>query len=174
METIKKPEVLLTAGNTVAIVGVSIYFYKQISAIKTELAELTEHLKTSVKKFADIQESTASRDEMKNYLTALNLKIEQTQKELKNLDSGEGVDLIEEALEDLSDALNESGIEWTYPPKRRRRRRRAGGRKKKGKARRKVYSDSESESESESDSESDVEKTIAKERSKRAKSRRKG
>ena len=57
METVKKPEVLLTVGNTVAIVGVSVYFYKQIAALKNELSELTEHLKTSVKKFQNIQEN---------------------------------------------------------------------------------------------------------------------
>lgn len=179
METVKKPEVLLTVGNTVAIVGVSVYFYKQIAALKSELSELTEHLKTSVKKFQNIQENVASKTEMEKYLTALNLKIEQTQKNIQDMDSGDGLELLEDALEDLSELLTESGVEWSYPPKRRRRGRGTrGGKKKKSRtSRRKAYSESESDTESDSDSDSDVERSIAKVRGKsgkKGKSRRKG
>lgn len=170
METIKKPEMLLGVGNTVAIVGLGVYFYKQLAAIKMDLEELTEHLKTSVKKFSDIQKETVPRDEMVNVLNALNQKVETTQKGLEKVGVSDDVELLEEALESLSDALNEAGVEWDYPPRRRGRRGKKKARKTKSK--RKAYSESESDEASEEDSDSDVDRSIAKVRGKR-KSKRK-
>jgi len=170
METIKKPEMLLGVSNTVAIVGLGIYFYKQLAAIKTDLEELTEHLKTSVKKFSDIQKETVPREEMVNVLNALNQKVETTQKGLEKVGGSDDIELLEEALESLSDALNEAGVEWDYPPRRRGRRGKKKARKTKSK--RKAYSESESEEASEEDSDSDVDRSIAKVRGKR-KSKRK-
>jgi len=170
METIKKPEMLLGVGNTVAIVGLGVYFYKQLAAIKMDLEELTEHLKTSVKKFSDIQKETVPRDEMVNVLNALNQKVETTQKGLEKVGVSDDIELLEEALESLSDALNEAGVEWDFPPRRRGRR----GKKKRRKAKPKLrdYSESESDEASEEDSDSDVDRSIAKVRGKR-KSKRK-
>jgi len=170
METIKKPEMLLGVGNTVAIVGLGVYFYKQLAAIKMDLEELTEHLKTSVKKFSDIQKETVPRDEMVNVLNALNQKVETTQKGLEKVGVSDDIELLEEALESLSDALNEAGVEWDFPPRRRGRR----GKKKRRKIKPKLrdYSESESDEASEEDSDSDVDRSIAKVRGKR-KSKRK-
>jgi len=170
METIKKPEMLLGVGNTVAIVGLGVYFYKQLAAIKMDLEELTEHLKTSVKKFSDIQKETVPRDEMVNVLNALNQKVETTQKGLEKVGVSDDIELLEEALESLSDALNEAGVEWDFPPRRRGRR----GKKKRRKTKPKLrdYSESESDEASEEDSDSDVDRSIAKVRGKR-KSKRK-
>lgn len=165
MDTIKKPEMLLGVGNTVAIVGLGVYFYKQLAAIKTELEELTEHLKTSVKKFSDIQKETVPREEMVNVLNALNQKVELTQKGLEKVGVSEDIELMEEALENLADALNEAGVDWDFPP--RRRGRRGKKKRRKPKAKRRGYSESESDESSEEDSDSDIDRSVAKVRGKR-------
>ena len=44
METVKDPAVLLGIGNTVAIVGLGLYFHKRQNVIENELEELSDEL----------------------------------------------------------------------------------------------------------------------------------
>ena len=159
---------LLGVGNTVAIIGLGIYFNKQLSTIKTELTELTEHLKTSVKKFSDVQGDTISRRELSIILNELNKKVEVTEKKLETVGQSDDLELLEEALETLAEVLDEAGVEWDYPPRRgRRRSRRSKPKKRQSRKRRE-----DSESEESEESESDVEETIVKERKSKRKSKR--
>lgn len=166
MDTIKKPEMLLGLGNTVAIVGLGIYFHKQLNVLKSEHIELSEHLKTSVKKFAEIQGDSISRAEVNQILQVLTGKIETTDRKVQSLGQGEDLEVLEEALETLADLLEESGIEWDYPPRRGRRSKRRGGGGKKRRPKRRDYSSSSEEEESDSE-ETDVDKAIEKVRRKR-------
>lgn len=173
METIKKPEMLLSMGNTAFTAGVAIYFYKQINAIKAEQTELSDHLKTSVKAFAEAQSEYVTRSEVHTLLNELNGKVSRLEKKLEGIGKGDDLELLEEALESLADALEDAGIEWEYPP---RRKRRGGRRNKKRKPKKREYTSSSEESSSEESSESsesDVDRAIAKVRGKRSKSKRK-
>jgi hypothetical protein len=174
MEAAKKPEVLLGVSNSAAIIGVSVYFYKQINALKEEVSELTEHLKTSVNKFANIQNDLITKDDLSKVVKSLIERMEETQQKIKSLDTGnDDVETIEEALELLSDTLlSEAGVSWDYPPKRKRRSKNKSKKSKKG-GRRKKYSSSESSELSSEDSDSDIESSIAQVRSKKSKSRKK-
>ena len=168
MDTIKKPEMLLGVGNTVAIIGLGIYFNKQLATIKTELTELTEHLKTSVKKFSDVQDTTITRNEVATVLNGLNKKVEATEKKLETVGQSDDLELLEEALETLSELLEDAGVEWDYPPRRGRRRSRRSKPKKRQSRKRREDSDSGDSS----DSESDVEETIESTRKSKRKSKR--
>ena len=171
MDTIKKPEMLLGVGNTVAIIGLGIYFHKQLGTIKTELTELTEHLKTSVKKFQDVQDTSITRNDVLPILNGMNKRVEVTEKKLETIGNSDDLELLEEALESLSEALVDLGVEWDYPPRRGRRRSRRS--KPKNRKPRRRREESESESDESEESESDVERSIAKVRGKR-KSKRRG
>lgn len=166
METVKDPAVLLGIGNTVAIVGLGLYFHKRQNAIETELEELSEHLKTSVKKFAESQKEVVSRAEMQRVLGELGRRVEETQKNVEKASSGnDDVELLEEALESLSEILEDAGMEWEYPPRKRGRR----GRKKRKtrKSRRKYSEDEDSSDGSSEDSDSELAREIAKQRGRR-------
>jgi len=169
METVKDPAVLLGIGNTVALVGLGLYFHKRQNVLENELSELSEHLKTAVKKFASVQQELVSRKEMVATLSGLNAKIEETQRNVSKLgDGGDDVELLEEALESLSDLLDENGIEWDFPPKRRGR-----GRKKRSRKKKRNYSESSESSEESSDGEdSEIERAVAKQRKRKGKKKR--
>jgi len=169
METVKDPAVLLGIGNTVAVVGLGLYFHKRQNAIENELKELSEHLKTAVKKFANTQNELVSRGEMVTTLSGLNTKIDETRKSVDKLgNGGDDIELLEEALESLSELLEDSGIEWDYPPRRRGR----GRKKRKGKKKRKEFESSESSEESSDGEDSEIEKAVAKQRKRKGKKRR--
>jgi len=166
METVKDPAVLLGIGNTVAIVGLGLYFHKRQNVIETELEELSEHLKTSVKKFAESQKQVVSRAEMQQALIDLARKVEETQRNVaKAAGSNDDIELLEEAMESLAEVLEDGGIEWDYPPRKRGRR----GRKPRKRTRKSKRRQSEEDSSDESseDSDSEVEREIAKQRGRR-------
>ena len=109
-----------------------------------------------MKKFSDVQGTTISRNEVVNVLNGLNKKVEATEKKLETVGQSDDLELLEEALETLSELLEDAGVEWDYPPRRgRRRSRRSKPKKRQSRKRRE-----DSESEESSDSESDVEETI--------------
>jgi len=170
METVKDPAVLLGIGNTVAIVGLGLYFHKRQNVIETELEELSEHLKTSVKKFAESQKDVVSRGEMQRVLGELGRRVEETQKNIeKASNSGGDFEFLEEALENLSEVLEDGGVEWEFPPRKRGRR---GRKKRKGRRSKKYSESSDSSEESSENSDSEVEREIAKQRKRKGKGKK--
>jgi len=171
METVKDPAVLLGIGNTVAIVGLGLYFHKRQNVIETELEELSEHLKTSVKKFAESQKDVVSRGEMQRVLGELGRRVEETQKNIEKASNSSGdFEFLEEALENLSEVLEDGGVEWEFPPRKRGRR---GRKKRRGRRSKKNYSESsEGSEESSEDSDSEVEREIAKQRKRKGKGKK--
>lgn len=55
METLKKPETIISLINTTALLGVSVYFYRRINGIEQELVKHTEHLTSTIKKVKEMQ-----------------------------------------------------------------------------------------------------------------------
>jgi len=54
MNSIKKPETVITLLNTAALLGASIYFYRKINNLELELNKHSEHLTLTVKKVKEI------------------------------------------------------------------------------------------------------------------------
>lgn len=48
MESVKKPEVIISGANAVALIFVTIYFYKQIGDLENEISELKKNLSNTV------------------------------------------------------------------------------------------------------------------------------
>ena len=55
METLKKPETIITLTNTAALLGASVYFYRRINGLEQDLDKYSEHLTTTIKKVREIQ-----------------------------------------------------------------------------------------------------------------------
>jgi hypothetical protein len=171
METVKKPEMLLSISNTLIIAGLGVYFYKQQSAIKSELSELQAHVRTIVPKIAEISNALPNQDlirqQLDEFVKTINTKIDNS---LTNMAQDEDLELVELALENLSEALRESGIVegWDFPPKKPKRKKQS---KQKRRTKKKDYiSDiSEDEAEEDEDEDSEIERSIAQVRRRRKK-----
>jgi hypothetical protein len=162
METVKKPEMLLGLGNSVAIVGLAFYFHKQLNAIKTEMDELSEHLKSSVNKFVAVQNAIITREQLVETASALNTKIDETNAKLKNIGDDDELYFIQEALQDLVDELTEVKVEWDYPPRKGKKRRHKSQGKRHRRGKRNSYpSDISEGEESEDESDAEVERSVA-------------
>lgn len=54
MDSLKRPETIISLINTAALLGASIYFYKKINNLELELNKHSEHLTTTVKKVKEM------------------------------------------------------------------------------------------------------------------------
>jgi hypothetical protein len=164
MDSLKKPEMLLSLSNTVAIIGSVIYFYKQISSLNAEVEKLTEMLKTSVKRLTAVQEKMLTPEQVKEALTPFGQKVDEAHKTSQMVSQTciDDLEYLENALDSLIDSLKEQGVEISLPRKKKAGKR--GGkkskktsRKSKGKHRKKDYSESSDSESSDSESEEDEE-----------------
>ena len=55
METLKKPETIITLINTAALLGASVYFYRRINGLEQEIDKYSEHLTSTIKKVKEMQ-----------------------------------------------------------------------------------------------------------------------
>lgn len=177
MSSIKKPEIILGISNTAAIIGLTVWMYKQQSAIKSELESQAEHFKNVFAKLKEIQEKSVNREEMQqgiaHVLNEMHKKVDQTAPPLEVEDD---VEKLESALESLSDILADAGVDWEYPPPKRTKKKRSKDKKKRPKRHsKKEYvsdiSEDYDEDEEDDDEDEEVQRSIAQVR-KRRKSKR--
>ena len=55
MESLKKPETIISLINTTALLGASVYFYRRINGLEQELDKNTEHLTSTIRKVTELQ-----------------------------------------------------------------------------------------------------------------------
>jgi len=55
MESIKKPETIISLINTTAILGVAVYFYRRVNGLEQEIDKHTQHLATTINKVKEMQ-----------------------------------------------------------------------------------------------------------------------
>ena len=72
MNSIKKPETVITLINTAALLGASIYFYRKINNLELELNKHSEHLTLTVKKVKEIANTKKHIAALANAIKELN------------------------------------------------------------------------------------------------------
>ena len=55
MDTLKKPETIISLTNTAALLGASVYFYRRINSLEEDLDKYSEHLTNTIRKVKDMQ-----------------------------------------------------------------------------------------------------------------------
>nr|QBK91406.1 MAG: protein of unknown function DUF1664 [Pithovirus LCPAC302] len=84
METLKKPETVITLINTAALLGASVYFYRRINVLEQEIDKHTEHLTSTIKKVKEMQ---VTKEHVKQLAGAI--------RELNNIIGGQRNEIIQ-------------------------------------------------------------------------------
>ena len=85
METIKKPETIISLLNTTALLGVSVYFYRKINALELEVDKNNEHLASTIKKVKEIHVAKDHITQLAGAIKQLNTIITTQRNELQNI-----------------------------------------------------------------------------------------
>lgn len=107
MEKLKDPAMSLSLANSVALVGSTIYFYRQLEVMRADMVKVTQTLNGLVRKIAEIDKIDQQKSEA---LHLLNDQVKSIGDSLDNLGSSEAVETVEMDLTELYNALNENNI----------------------------------------------------------------
>jgi archaellum component FlaC len=69
MESLSHPATVLSLGNTAAIIGISVWFSKKITANEEQIEELEDSLQESIKTFAGIKQHQQNHDQFIQQIT---------------------------------------------------------------------------------------------------------
>jgi len=112
MEKIKDPAMLLSIANSIGLVGITAYFYKQIEAQRLDLLKLSQTLTVMAQKMTVTEKEDQGRKEA---LHVLNNQIREINQNLENVPTFEFADNMDYDLNEIIDALNEAGINVDRP-----------------------------------------------------------
>jgi seryl-tRNA synthetase len=160
MESLRRPEMIISVAAMTGLLGSIIYFYKKSNALQAELEKLAEHLAGTARKVGELQTQGRDLAQLVEAIKQLNAFVTQHDVGLRELK--ESLEPLNEEIEDfhfvidqMIEAFKDQGIDIEREPRRRRKTPRSGRSdrtdRSSGRSRRaaKPVSDSESESEEE-------------------------
>lgn len=151
METMKKPETVISLATAAGLVGSSVYFYKKIQTIEEDLEKFSETLSTVTGKVNEHQSQANQISQVGNYLREMAEKLEAINREVVNLKKK--TEASERRLEVVISTLEDQEVEFDFKIKK--------SKKSKRDKKKKVESSSDEEdSESESEDEEDYVKQL--------------
>lgn len=121
---------ILSIANTVGIIGVGVYTYRQIATVQAELVELTKHLTNVAKRVGELEAMGQRLGDLARVVGELNNNLGQLTAQVDEAPTAEDVDYLAEDVEAIIAAVAENGItvERSEPPRRDSRSR--GGRRR--------------------------------------------
>jgi len=152
MDRLKEPEMMLSVANSVGLVGVTAYFYKQLEAMRMDMNKISQALRSVISKVAEIEKGDQNKSET---LHMLNDQVKLISDEIKDFPSFDDVDL---DLSEIIHTLEEHDIPVERPSQAPRQR------KLQGRARREPESDASTRSNRSSRYESKERKPVQRQR----------
>jgi len=118
MESLKKPETIITLVNTAALLGAVVYFYRRISHIEEKLDTHGEHLTSTIKKVKEIQLTKKHIEQIVAAIKSSNGKINFHSSEIQRFQQSNSIqnDQIKELQELVSELITEKEIKQTSNP----------------------------------------------------------
>lgn len=114
MEKIKDPAMVLSVVNSVGLVGVTAYFFKQVESIKADMIKINQNFSTVLRKVSEIDKKDQDKGES---IHVLNDQIKKLNEEISYLPSLDAFEHIEEDLTDIMDELEQHDIYIEKPVK---------------------------------------------------------
>ena len=116
MESLKRPEMLLSTANTAGLIGITIYFYRQIEIIKTEMTKISSHVSNLAKKLNEVQQGNQQIPQLGQAIENINSNISYINHTMNETPTFDDIDNMEASLQAIVKALAaESGIDVQLP-----------------------------------------------------------
>lgn len=118
MESLKKPETIITLINTAALLGAVVYFYRRISNIEEKIDTHGEHLTSTIKKVKEIQLTKKHIEQIVAAIKSSNGKINFHSSEIQRFQQSNTIqdEQIKELQEIISGKLEEIELKHTSNP----------------------------------------------------------
>jgi len=112
MDKVKDPAFILSTGNTVALIGVTVYFYKQIATIQNEISKLDEHVGNIAVKVAEQEKMTQQTPQIVASIQNLHAATTKCNNAIKSLTENLKVELedVDTFIDGITESLQNSGI----------------------------------------------------------------
>lgn len=116
MESLKRPELLMSSTALITSLGTAVYTYRKVSENQTQIAELKEHLQSTVRRLADHQTVPATVRQVVEAIQQLNHAITSQSRDIQTIgrqleDLTDRVANVEEGLSSLTEDVLENGID---------------------------------------------------------------
>jgi len=131
MDSLKRPEMIVSVATATGLVGSVIYFYKRENAMQEELNKLSENLVSAINKIKTIQISTQTHDnhilqiveglkQLNSLIGEHNKSIEDLGNTIKDLQNNfnthlDAIEDIRATLDEVIGSLEENNIQVSYP-----------------------------------------------------------
>jgi cell fate (sporulation/competence/biofilm development) regulator YmcA (YheA/YmcA/DUF963 family) len=126
MEKFKDPAMLLSVANSIALVGTTAYFYKQLEATRLDLGKVAQTLQGVLRKLSEMEKNEQHKGEA---LHTLNDQIKRINEQLEEMPSLNETDNMDMDLSEIIAVLSENSIVVERPSQVGRYSRRSGDRK---------------------------------------------
>ena len=103
---------LLSVANSVGLVGITAYFYKQLEAQRLDLIKISQTLTAVTRKVAEMEKGEQNKGEA---LHALNNQIKEVTQRIENMPTFDPVDNLDVDLDEIIYALEENNIRVDRP-----------------------------------------------------------
>lgn len=112
MEKLKDPSMLLSVANSIGIVGITAYFYKQIEAQRLDLIKMSQTLSAITRKLTEMEKGEQNKGEV---LHTLNDQIKTINQQLENMPSFDTFNNVDDDLSEIIAVLEENNIPVNRP-----------------------------------------------------------
>jgi hypothetical protein len=110
MESAKQPATIISLANSIGLVGVTVYFYKQLALMQAQLAQLNTHLSTAIKELEGLKKTGPHIQQLGQAISELNNGLGKLDTLVKTLPIMDDVDVIGDDVDNVIQTLEQSGI----------------------------------------------------------------
>ena len=112
MDKLKDPAMALSITNTVGIVGTTVYFYKQLEAMRSDMDKVSKTLGIALKKIGELEKNEQNKTEA---LHTVSNQLKNVNELINELPSFEPIEDLESDIAEIVDMLQQNKIEVTRP-----------------------------------------------------------
>lgn len=110
MDTVKKAQPILTVANTAGLIGVTVYFYRAITALQSQQVRISSALQSTIDAVNAMKKEDRTQTIM-NGVQTLDEELNAVKEELDLMASLDELEEVKLQLDELIHAAKESGIE---------------------------------------------------------------
>jgi hypothetical protein len=112
MEKLKDPAMLLSVVNSIGLIGTTVYFYKQLESMRSDMVKISQTLTGILRKISEIEKGEQNKSDA---LYLLNEQVKRINEQIDELESLENMDNLDMDLSEIISVLKDNNISVERP-----------------------------------------------------------
>ena len=109
--SLKKTETVLTFGNTLALLGVTVYFHRSLTSMQAQMAKMSDLLGATIKEVGSLKNGSSKLDQIVGEIRRINNDIVNIDRELSETPTADELERCFHDVESLAEAVKGQGLE---------------------------------------------------------------